>query len=62
MVEWVRQTVFLTSSLVGVNILSVFHVLSLNIPYGIIVMIIAIFTRYSETGSECAVSTAEIEK
>lgn len=38
MVEWIRQTVFATSALVGVNLVGVFYGLYLMLPFGIIVM------------------------
>ena len=38
MVEWIRQTIFATSALVGVNLVGVFYALYIMIPYGIIVM------------------------
>lgn len=39
MVEWIRQTIFATSALVGVNLVGVFYALYLIIPFGIIVML-----------------------
>ena len=39
MVEWIRQTIFVTSALVGVNLVGVYYALYIMIPYGIIVMI-----------------------
>lgn len=54
MIEWVRQTIFLTSALVNVNIVGIFYALSLNIPFGFIVMLVAIITRYTEDASACA--------
>lgn len=39
MVEWIRQTIFATSALVGVNLVPVFYALYLIIPFGIIVML-----------------------
>lgn len=38
MVEWIRQTVFATSALVGVNLVRVYYGLYIIIPFGIIVM------------------------
>merc|ERR1711988_1322382 len=38
MVEWIRQTIFATSALVGVNLVGVFYALYIMIPYGVIVM------------------------
>ena len=39
MVEWIRQTIFATSALVGVNLVPVFYALYIMIPFGIIVML-----------------------
>merc|ERR1711990_1230097 len=38
MVEWIRQTIFATSALVGVNLVGVFYALWIMVPFGIIVM------------------------
>jgi hypothetical protein len=54
MIEWLRQTVFLTTALVNVNLMPVYYMLSLNVPYGFIAMIIGIAMRYSENGNGCA--------
>ena len=39
MVEWIRQTIFATSALVGVNLVGVYYALFPIIPFGIIVML-----------------------
>ena len=39
MLEWIRQTIFVTSALVGVNLIGVFYVLYIIIPFGIISML-----------------------
>lgn len=40
MLEWIRQTVFVTTALVGVNLIMVVYILlPLLVPYGIIVML-----------------------
>lgn len=39
MLEWIRQTIFVTSALVGVNLISVFYLMYAIIPYGLIVML-----------------------
>lgn len=39
MVEWIRQTIFATSALVGVNLVGVFYGLYIMVPFGIIVML-----------------------
>lgn len=54
MIEWVRQAIFLTAALVGVNLVPVYFALSINVPFGVIAMLTAIFTRYSTNGNACA--------
>lgn len=49
----------MTSALVGVNLVSVFYFLSLNVPFGLIAMVIAIITRNSESGSDCAMEAKD---
>ena len=39
LVEWIRQTIFATSALVGVNLVGGFYILWVMVPYGLIVMI-----------------------
>ena len=39
MVEWIRQTIFATSALVGVNLVAVYYGLFVFVPYGLIVML-----------------------
>ena len=38
MVEWIRQTIFATSALVGVNLVGVYYALFIIVPFGIVVM------------------------
>ena len=55
MVEWIRQTIFITSALVGVNLVGVYYALYAMIPFGIIVMIggaIASFSADSTCGEK----------
>jgi hypothetical protein len=55
MIDWIRWTLLLTAALVSVNLLPVFYFLTvINVPYGIIVCIIAIVTRFSSDGNDCA--------
>lgn len=54
MVEWLRQTVFLTGAMVEVNLIPLFYALSLNIPFGFIAMLVGIGVRYSADGKDCA--------
>ena len=39
MIEWIRQTIFATSALVGVNLVGVFYGLYIIVPFGLIVML-----------------------
>lgn len=51
MVEWIRQTIFATSALVGVNLVGVFYGLYVIVPFGVIVMLggaISAFTAESD--------------
>lgn len=53
MVEWLRQTVFLTTALVNVNLMPLYYFLSINVPFGFVAMIIGLAFGYSADGSEC---------
>lgn len=55
MIDWIRWTLLLTSALVSVNLLSLFYILTvINLPFGTIACFIAIATRFSEEGNQCA--------
>lgn len=54
MIEWLRQTVFLTTALVNVNLMPMYYALSLNVPFGFIAMIIGIGIRFGSSGGDCA--------
>lgn len=56
MIEWLRQTVFLTTALVNVNLMPLYYLLSLNVPFGFIAMLIGIATRYGGDGASCGTS------
>lgn len=62
MVEWLRQTVFLTSALVNVNLLPLYYALSINIPYGFIAMLVGIAVRFGSDGKDCAMEGAQSER
>ena len=47
LVEWIRQTIFATSALVGVNLVGVFYALYIMIPFGIIVMIAGAISAFT---------------
>ena len=42
--EWVRQTVIITTCLVGVNMVKIYNALSINVPFGFIVLAYAMIT------------------
>ena len=46
MVEWLRQTIFATSALVGVNLVGVYYALYIMIPFGVIVMLGGAFSAF----------------
>ena len=54
MLEWVRWTVFLTSTLSDKNFLIIFKFMQLNIYFGVVACITAIITRYSSDGQICS--------
>ena len=54
MIEWLRQTVFLTTALVNVNLMPLYYILSINVPFGFIAMLIGIGVRFGTAGKECA--------
>lgn len=62
MIEWLRQTVFLTSALVNVNLVPLFYALSINIPFGFIAMLVGIAARFSADGKDCAIMGAQMER
>lgn len=47
MIEWLRWTAFLTTTLVDANLIPFFYFLGLAIPYGFIVCIVVIIGRFS---------------
>ena len=62
MIEWLRQTAFLTSALVNVNLIPLFYAMSMNIPFGFIAMLIGIGARYSADGNDCSLHGAQLER
>lgn len=55
MIDWIRWTLFITTAMVGANLLSLYYFLTvINLPFGIIAMLIGIVTRYGEDGTACA--------
>jgi hypothetical protein len=63
MIDWIRWTLLLTSALVSVNLLSIYYILTaFNLPFGIVVSLIAISTRFSEDGEACSVEGAQANR
>lgn len=62
MIEWLRQTVFLTSALVNVNLVPLYYALSINVPFGFVAMFVGIAARYTADGNDCAVEGAQLER
>lgn len=54
MIEWVRWTLLLTSALVSVNLIGIFNILGINWVIGLVSLIMALSTRYSDHGNHCA--------
>lgn len=52
MIEWIRQWVFITTVLVGINWVSIYYALSVNIPYGLLVALISAIMGFT-AGSDC---------
>ena len=52
MVEWIRQTIFATSALVGVNLVGVFYALFPNVIFGLIVMLVGAIAAFA-SDSDC---------
>ena len=44
--EWVRQTVFLVTALIGTNMIAIYYALSFNIIYGFIALIVGLADGY----------------
>lgn len=47
-IEWVRQTIILTTALVGVNMIKLYNFLSINVPFGLIVTLIAAISGFTQ--------------
>jgi hypothetical protein len=59
MIEWLRWTLFATTALVGADLLTLFKIFSINIPFGVVTFIIALATRYGTDGAACAVENLQ---
>ena len=45
---------FLTTALVNVNLIPLYYILSINVPFGFIAMIIGLGVRFGTNGASCA--------
>jgi len=61
MIEWLRWTTFLTMTLVDANLIPLFYFLGLAIPYGFIICIVVIISRFSgnQNADDCVASQPE---
>lgn len=50
-IEWVRQTILVTSILVGVPWIPIYLFLSINIPFGVIISIVGAVVGFSAEAS-----------
>jgi len=62
MIEWIRWTLLLTTALVEANLLKLFNVLQVNIPFGVIACFVAIITRYGAEGELCSIEGVQSER
>ena len=53
-VEWLRQTVFMTVALVNVDLMKLYYFFSINVPYGIIALFIGLFIGWT-SDDDCQV-------
>jgi len=61
-IEWIRWTLLLTSALVEANLIPLFKLFYVNVPFGFIACIIAIATRYGSNGNSCAEEGKQAER
>ena len=53
-IEFMRQLAIASTALVGVNLVGVYYVLSLNVIFGVVALVIGIASRLGPKGAECA--------
>lgn len=62
MVEWLRWLLFLTAALVNVDLIKPYYALScVNIPFGIIALLLGIIGRFSTEAAQCS-DDAQVER
>lgn len=55
MAEWIRWLLFLTAALVNVDLIKPYYALSaINIPFGIIALLIGIGGRFGSSAAQCS--------
>ena len=53
-IEFMRQLAIASTALVGVNLVGVYYVLSLNVIFGVVALVIGIASRLGPNGAKCA--------
>jgi len=53
-IEFMRMLALASSALVGANLIIPYYILSLNVLFGVIALVIALITRFGADGSACA--------
>ena len=54
LIEWIRQTILLTTALVNVNLMPLYYLFSINTIYGFFALIYGIVVRFTGDGSKCS--------
>lgn len=53
-IEFMRMLAMMSAALVGANLIVPYYLLSLNVIFGIVALVIGIVTRFSADGVACA--------
>ena len=54
LIEWIKTTLILTVTCVGINLMYLYYPLILNQVYGVIAVIYTMITVFSEEGELCS--------
>ena len=54
LIEWIKTTLVLTVVFVGLNLMWLYYILSLNTLFGLIAIIVTMVVRFSDDGNQCA--------
>ena len=54
LIEWVRIIVFAVCVLIGANLMIIYYITAINIPFGIAAYCFAHYQRFNEAGKACA--------